>query len=192
MRARGTTLRRQGPVVGGRALGVGGSPWRWEAGWTVSEAWGERHRPGHRVWNRGDRWHLLPARLPADAKAEQLISSPQQPVPASLRLQRSRLGLGRQCMVSCAGRRGGMNRLFSPQPRRTRSGSYVLDEPTGPLGGRLLAKSLGQLTDLGFWVAAVAAQGLQEGQLAFLGQRDTVLGETCRTSATSAVWRYLG
>jgi hypothetical protein len=37
-----------------------------------------------------------------------------------------------------------------------------LDEPTGPLGGRLLAKSLGQLADLGFWVAAVAAQGLQE------------------------------
>ena len=33
---------------------------------------------------------------------------------------------------------------------RPRSGSAVLDEPTGPLGGRLLAKSLGQLADLGF------------------------------------------
>jgi hypothetical protein len=31
------------------------------------------------------------------------------------------------------------------------------------LGGRLLAKSLGQLADLGFWVPAVPAQGLQEG-----------------------------
>jgi hypothetical protein len=31
------------------------------------------------------------------------------------------------------------------------------------LGGRLLAKSLGQLADLGFWVTAVPAQGLQEG-----------------------------
>jgi hypothetical protein len=30
------------------------------------------------------------------------------------------------------------------------------------LGGRLLAKSLGQPADLGFWVTAVAAQGLQE------------------------------
>jgi hypothetical protein len=37
------------------------------------------------------------------------------------------------------------------------------------LGCRFLAKSLGQVADLGFWVAAVAAQGLQEGQLAFLG-----------------------
>jgi hypothetical protein len=37
------------------------------------------------------------------------------------------------------------------------------------LSGRLLAKSFGQLTDLGFWVTAVAAQGLQEGELAVLG-----------------------
>ena len=41
--------------------------------------------------------------------------------------------------------------------------SAALDEPTGPLGGRFLAKFGGQLADLGFWVAAVAAQGLQEG-----------------------------
>jgi hypothetical protein len=52
-----------------------------------------------------------------------------------------------------------------------------------------LAKSLGQLADLGFWVAAVAAEGLQEGSLPSLAQRDTVLGETWRMSATSAVWR---
>jgi hypothetical protein len=31
------------------------------------------------------------------------------------------------------------------------------------LGGCFLAKSLGQLADLGFWVAAVPAQGLQKG-----------------------------
>jgi hypothetical protein len=41
--------------------------------------------------------------------------------------------------------------------------SAVLDEQTGLLGGRFLAKSLGQVADLGFWVAAVAAEGLQEG-----------------------------
>lgn len=34
---------------------------------------------------------------------------------------------------------------------------------TGLLGGRFLAKSLGQVADLGFWVAAVAAEGHQEG-----------------------------
>ena len=37
------------------------------------------------------------------------------------------------------------------------------------LGHCLLAELLGQFTDLGFWVAAVAAEGPQERQLAFLG-----------------------
>src|SRR5215216_777035 len=83
---------------------------------------------------------------------------------------------GRRCIVSGAEGRGGTNRAFNPPPRRTRSGSAVLDEPTGPLGGRLLAKSLGQLADLGFWVAAVPAQGLQERQLAFLGPAGHGLG----------------
>ena len=46
-----------------------------------------------------------------------------------------------------------------PTASRNRSGSAVLDEPTGPLGGRLLAKSLGQLANLGFWIAAVTAHG---------------------------------
>ena len=54
--------------------------------------------------------------------------------------------------------------------------STVLDERTGPLGGRLRAKSLGQLADLGFWVAPVAAEGLQVGQLAFLGPAGHGLG----------------
>jgi hypothetical protein len=61
-----------------------------------------------------------------------------------------------------------------------RSGSAILNEPTGPLGGRRLAKSLGQLADLGFWVAAMAAQGLQKRPTArlqttanhFPGERD--------------------
>ena len=57
-----------------------------------------------------------------------------------------------------------------------RSGSAVLDEPTGPLGGCFLAKSLGQLADLGFGVAPMAAQGLQEGQPAFLGPAGHGLG----------------
>jgi DDE superfamily endonuclease len=84
--------------------------------------------------------------------------------------------LGRRCIVSGAEGRGGTNRAFNPPPRRTRSGSAAPDEPTGPLGGRLLAKCLGQLADLGFWVAAVTAQGLQEGQLAFLGPAGHGLG----------------
>ena len=48
------------------------------------------------------------------------------------------------------------------------------------LGDCLLAEFLGQLADLGFGVGAVAAQGLQEGSLHSLAQRDTVWGETCR------------
>jgi hypothetical protein len=51
------------------------------------------------------------------------------------------------------------------------------------------AKTLGQVADLGFWVATVAAPGVQEGSLPSLAQRDTVLGETWRRSATWAVWR---
>jgi hypothetical protein len=70
-----------------------------------------------------------------------------------------------------------------------RSRSAVFDEPTGPLGGCFLTKSLGQLADLGFGVAPMAAQGLQKGSLPSLAQRDTVLGETCRMSATSAARR---
>ena len=39
-----------------------------------------------------------------------------------------------------------------------------------PLGGCFLAKCGGQVADLGFRVAAVTPQGLQEGQLALHGE----------------------
>ena len=44
-----------------------------------------------------------------------------------------------------------------PAALADRSGLAVLDERAGSLGGCFLAKSLGQLADLGFGVAAVAA-----------------------------------
>jgi hypothetical protein len=63
-----------------------------------------------------------------------------------------------------------------PRPGRNPVWSAVLDEQTGLLGGRFLAKSLGQVADLGFWVAAVPAEGLQERQLAFLSPARHRLG----------------
>jgi hypothetical protein len=57
------------------------------------------------------------------------------------------------------------------------------------LGRDLLAKVLGQVADLGFGVAAVAAEGFRNGSLPSLAQRDTVLGDTDRISATSPVRR---
>jgi hypothetical protein len=62
----------------------------------------------------------------------------------------------------------------------------------GRLGRDLFAKLLGQVADLGLGVAAVVAQGFQEGSLPSLAQRDTVLGDTDRISATSPVRRKLG
>jgi hypothetical protein len=41
---------------------------------------------------------------------------------------------------------------------------------------RLHLELVGQLADLGFWVAAVTTEGLQEGQLAFLGPAGHGLG----------------
>ena len=68
-----------------------------------------------------------------------------------------------------------------------------LSQHTNPLlcdpassGGWLLPQGVDELPDLGLGVGAVPTQGLQERQLALLGQRDTVLGETWRMSATSA------
>jgi hypothetical protein len=57
-------------------------------------------------------------------------------------------------------------RVWSPQVAGAADpvGGAILDERTGPRrsGCGFLAKFLGQVADLGFWVAAVAAQGLQE------------------------------
>jgi hypothetical protein len=50
-----------------------------------------------------------------------------------------------------------------PGARRARSGSAVLHAGQDGSGHGLLAKFLGQLADLGFGVAAVATEGLQEG-----------------------------
>jgi hypothetical protein len=131
------------------------------AGFATRSAW-RRCRPS--CW----RWSTRPC-----CRSRRRCASPIHPcVPATSFLSGagkpglhalawdSSRSLGRRCMVSGADGRGGTNRVFSPQPRRTRSGSAVLDEPTGPLGGRFLAKSFGQVADLGFWVAAVAAEGL--------------------------------
>jgi hypothetical protein len=83
--------------------------------------------------------------------------------------------MGRRCIVS--GAEGLEEQTESlTMALADRSGSAVFDEPTGPLGGCFLAKSLGQLADLGFGVAPMAAQGLQEGQLAFLGPAGHGLG----------------
>ena len=83
--------------------------------------------------------------------------------------------LGRRCIVS--GAKGLEEQTeSSTMALADRSGSAVFDEPTGPLGGCFLAKSLGQFADLGFGVAPMAAQGLQEGQLAFLGPAGHGLG----------------
>ena len=83
--------------------------------------------------------------------------------------------LGRRCIVS--GAKGLEEQTeSSTMALADRSGSAVFDEPTGPLGGCFLAKSLDQLADLGFGVAPMAAQGLQEGQLAFLGPAGHGLG----------------
>jgi hypothetical protein len=58
-------------------------------------------------------------------------------------------------------------RVWSPQVAGAADPVEVChpEERTGPRrsGGGFLAKSLGQVADLGFWVAAVTAQGLQEG-----------------------------
>jgi len=59
----------------------------------------------------------------------------------------------------------------------------------GRLGGDLFAKLLGQVADLGLRVAAVAARVFRKGSLPSLAQRDTVLGDTDRISATSPVRR---
>jgi hypothetical protein len=54
------------------------------------------------------------------------------------------------------------------------------------LGRRLHSELLGQLADLRCRRAPVATKGLQKRELAFLGPGDTVLGDTCKRSATSA------
>ena len=59
----------------------------------------------------------------------------------------------------------------------------------GRLGRDLFAKLRGQVADLGLRVAAVAARVFRKGSLPSLAQRDTVLGDTDRISATSPVRR---
>jgi hypothetical protein len=51
---------------------------------------------------------------------------------------------------------------------------------------------VGELADLGRRVAPVATKGLQERELALLGPSRHGLGDTCKMSATSAVWRLRG
>jgi hypothetical protein len=53
-------------------------------------------------------------------------------------------------------------------------------------GGWLLPELVDELPDLGLGVAAVPTQVFMNGSLPSLAQRDTVLGETDSSSATSA------
>ena len=65
-------------------------------------------------------------------------------------------------------------------------------QPAAELDGSghwLHPQLIGQLADLRRRVPAMPTEGFQERQLALLGPADTVLGETCKMSATSAVWR---
>jgi hypothetical protein len=77
--------------------------------------------------------------------------------------------------------------LAGAWPTSIRSGR-VSGGPDGS-GHGLLEKFLCQFADLGFGIAAVAAERLEEGQLALLGPADTVLGETYSRSVTWAVRR---
>src|SRR5215211_3257657 len=70
-------------------------------------------------------------------------------------------------------------RSSGPTPARSERTPVGIWRPrrrTGPLGRRFLAKSFSQAADLGFWIAAVTPEGLQEGQLAFLGPAGHGLG----------------
>src|SRR5215218_883179 len=78
--------------------------------------------------------------------------------------------------------------LLLPQPRV--SSGHALELRAGLLSCCLVRRQylqvVGQLADFRRRVAAVATKGLQERHLPSLAQRDTVLGDTCRMSATSA------
>ena len=79
--------------------------------------------------------------------------------------------------------------MTAPSPARSSIADTLNGSDRTRLGRRLHLELLGQLADLCRWVAAVATKGLQKRELPSLAQRDTVLGDTCRMSATSAGWR---
>ena len=69
-----------------------------------------------------------------------------------------------------------------------------MDPPSGTKksassGRRLHPELVDKFPDLGLRVATVPTQVFMKGSLPSLAQRDTVLGDTCRMSATSAARR---
>ena len=71
---------------------------------------------------------------------------------------------------------GSQSRERLPGGRTDHDLAGVLEGGLDGSGHGLLAKLVGQFADLEFWVAAVAAEGLQEGQSAFLGPAGHGLG----------------
>jgi hypothetical protein len=94
----------------------------------------------------------------------------------------SRTGRCRRCPAQGEDDRADQ-RPARPNPATT-PWAVVLGGPPRALPPREVP---GPARDLGNWVAAVAAKGLQKGSRPSLAQRDTVLGEICRRAGPAAV-----